>query len=141
MEVFARLKRLPRTTNELRMKKPGGKMVDSLRRLLLSAVLCTVGALAGGLALAEGTQYQCDLPKERLADALRAVARQTNKNVLFDPALVERISAPALRARLSLDAAMRELLAGTALRVRNLPPDTVVVERARDEPEHGVASV
>jgi len=90
-------------------------------------------ALAPPWASAQEATYQFDLPVQPLGQALRAVGQQTRKNVLFDPALVEGRTAPALRAQLSLSEAVKRLLSGTTLGIRDLPPDTIVVTRPRSD--------
>ncbi len=99
-----------------------------LHRLSICTILCGVLGLSTGAAHAQTATYQFDLPAQPLADALRAVGRQTSKNILFDPALVERITAPALRAQLTLSEAVNQLLAGTRLSIRDIPPNTLVVQ-------------
>jgi hypothetical protein len=57
-----------------------------------------------------------DLPAQPLADSLRAVGSETNTNILFDPPLVARHMAPALKAEVSVDQALTRLLAGTGIK-------------------------
>lgn len=70
---------------------------------------------------------QFDLPAQPLADSLRAVGSQTNTNVLFDPPLVARHQAPALKAQLTVDQALSRLLAGTGIRHEFVNERTVVL--------------
>src|SRR5688572_16145662 len=85
--------------------------------------------LATPVATAADTSYQFDLPAQSLAEALRAVGRQTSTNILFETELVENVSAPALRAQLTVPEALERLLSGTRLIVRRMSADTVVVRR------------
>jgi iron complex outermembrane receptor protein len=87
--------------------------------------------LCAPLAQAQTATYRFDLPGQPLADALRAIGQQTHKNVVFDPAVVEGISVPSLRAQLSVTEAMSKLLSGTALTIHSMSPDTIVVERVK----------
>ncbi len=68
-----------------------------------------------------------NLPSQSLAESLRAVASQTETNILFDRDLVRGLTAQALKAELSLDQAMTRLLAGTGLTFRKTDEKTVVV--------------
>ncbi len=90
--------------------------------------LMSLAPLCGAQAIAE-----FDLPAQPLGDSLRAIARQTNTNVLFDGGLVNGRKAPALKGQASADAALSELLAGTGLVARYVDGKTIVVESA-DKP-------
>jgi iron complex outermembrane receptor protein len=68
-----------------------------------------------------------NLPSQTLAESLRAVASQTQTNILFDRVLVHGLMAQALDAQLNLDQAMRRLLAGTGLTYRKTDEKTVVI--------------
>jgi hypothetical protein len=68
-----------------------------------------------------------DLPAQPLAASLRAVASQTDTNVLFDPPLVEGRVAPALKAQITLDQAFLKLLTGTGLTYKYLDDKTVTI--------------
>jgi iron complex outermembrane recepter protein len=68
-----------------------------------------------------------DLPAQPLADSLRAVASQTDTDLLFDPPLVAGRRAPALKADLTVEGALVRLLAGTGIRYEFLNEKTVVL--------------
>jgi iron complex outermembrane recepter protein len=68
-----------------------------------------------------------NLPSQSLAESLRAVASQTQTNILFDRLLLHGLMAQALDAQLNLDQAMRRLLAGTGLTYRKTDEKTVVI--------------
>ena len=68
-----------------------------------------------------------NLPSQSLAESLRAVASQTQTNILFDRVLVHGLMAQALDAQLNLDQAMHRLLAGTGLTYRKTDEKTVVI--------------
>jgi iron complex outermembrane receptor protein len=68
-----------------------------------------------------------DLPAQPLADSLRAVASQTNTNILFDRALVAGLSAKSLKAKRSVADALKQLLNGTGLTYRRVDERTVTI--------------
>src|SRR6202041_2311794 len=68
-----------------------------------------------------------NLPSQSLAESLRAVASQTQTNILFDRVLVHGLMAQALDAQLNLDQAMRRLLAGTVLTSRRKEQKHVLI--------------
>ena len=83
------------------------------------------------VAYADGqSTVKFNLPSQSLAESLRAVASQTETNILFDRALVRGLTAQALKAELSLDQAMTRLLAGTGLTYRKTDEKTVVIVHA-----------
>jgi hypothetical protein len=95
------------------------------------AVLCILRALTAG---AHGeTYYEFNLPQQSLADALRAIGRLTNMNILFKPVTVENVTAPALRGRLSPEEAIKRVLAGTKLVVEQTAADSVLIAPARKQ--------
>jgi iron complex outermembrane receptor protein len=104
-------------------------MRDRIRSALTRAVLgfmflsCT--------AHAGGQPVKFNLPSQSLAQSLRALASQTQSNILFDQALVRGLTARALDGELSLDQAMDRLLAGTGLTYRKTDEKTVVIAPAR----------
>lgn len=56
-----------------------------------------------------------DLPAQALADTLRAIARASAREILFDEAVVEGRRAPPLKGALSLEQALGTALAGSGL--------------------------
>ncbi len=88
-------------------------------------------AILSCVAYADGqSTVRFNLPSQSLAESLRAVASQTETNILFDRALVRGLTAQALKAELSLDQAMTRLLAGTGLTYRKTDEKTVVIVHA-----------
>jgi len=85
--------------------------------VLARAILAAAFLSASAVAHAQATT-KFDLPAQSLADSLRAVASQTHSNILFDRSLVAGLSAKALAAQLSVDDALKRLLAGTGLTYR-----------------------
>jgi iron complex outermembrane receptor protein len=94
-------------------------------RAVLGLVFLSCAAHADGQAT-----VKFNLPSQSLAESLRAVASQTQTNILFDRLLVRGLMAQPLDAQLNLDQAMRRLLAGTGLTYRKTDDKTVVIEPA-----------
>ncbi len=115
-------------------------------REILAAALMLVCALAMSDASAQ-VKSRFDLPAQALADSLRAVGSQTDTNVLFDPPLVARLRAPALKGELTIDQALGQLFAGTGIKHEFLNEKTIVLaaqnlrselDGAEDAPAGGV---
>jgi len=104
-------------------------MHDRIRSALTRAVLGFM--FLSCAAHAGGQPVKFNLPSQSLAQSLRALASQTQSNILFDQALVRGLTARALDGELSLDQAMDRLLAGTGLTYRKTDEKTVVIAPAR----------
>src|ERR1700722_19370702 len=104
-------------------------MHSGIRSLFARAVLGLVFLSCAVHADGQAT-VKFNLPSQPLAESLRAVASQTQTNILFDRALVRGLTAQALKADLSLDQAMGRLLAGTGLTYRKTDDKTVVIVHA-----------
>ncbi len=99
------------------------------KALFVAAVLGALAALAtSGAHAEEQATYRFDLPAQPLADALRAIARQTGANVLFASKDLQGVTAPALRAQLTASEAIERVLAGTKLQAERTTPTTVIVQ-------------
>jgi iron complex outermembrane recepter protein len=72
-------------------------------------------------------QIHLDLPAQPLAQALTTLGSLANLNIYFDPAAVDGIRSPALKAELRPDDALARLLAGTRLRAVRVDENTVRV--------------
>jgi hypothetical protein len=105
-------------------------MYSNIRHVLARAILAAAFLSASAVAHAQATT-KFDLPAQPLADSLRAVASQTHSNILFDRSLVAGLSAKALAAQLSVDDALKRLLAGTGLTYRKADEKTVVIVPVR----------
>src|SRR6202167_2575334 len=101
-------------------------MHSGIRSLFARAVLGLMFLSCAVYADGQGT-VKFNLPSQSLAESLRAVASQTQTNILFDRALVRGLIAQALDAQLNLDQAMRRLLAGTGLTSLKTDEKTVVI--------------
>jgi iron complex outermembrane recepter protein len=92
------------------------------------AVMIALGFIIITMQRAQAqTAARFDLPAQSMADSLKAVANQTNTNVLFDLKLVEGLQAPALKAQLTPQAAIGQLLAGAKVSEELLNEHTIVL--------------
>jgi outer membrane receptor protein involved in Fe transport len=71
--------------------------------------------------------FHFDLPAQSLAETLRAIGSTTNTDIGFADNQVVGLVAPALRADLTIDAALARVLAGTGFRPRHLNGHTIVI--------------
>ncbi|WJI17501.1 TonB-dependent receptor [Pseudoxanthomonas winnipegensis] len=76
--------------------------------------------------------YPFDLPRQPLAETLRAIARQAGANVLFDIQDVDGVNAPALQATLTAREAIDRVLAGSGLSAQQTTATTMVIRRSSD---------
>jgi len=97
------------------------RLINSGPRKYLPAAL----ALAPVAVFAQVTAT-FDLPAQPLAESLKAVGTQTNTNLLVAPELVDGKQARELRASLTVDQAITELLKGTGITYRYLGERTIV---------------
>jgi iron complex outermembrane recepter protein len=71
-----------------------------------------------------------DLPAQPLAQSLEAIGAATNIDVGFRSSQVAGFKAPALKADLTVDDALKRVLVGTGLRPQHLDDHTIVVASA-----------
>lgn len=71
-----------------------------------------------------------NVPASRLSGALTTLARQAGIEILFSDTVVGDHTSPALRGRMSVDAALEALLAGSDLTYRRTADGTIVVNLA-----------
>jgi iron complex outermembrane recepter protein len=98
-------------------------------------VLCTyllVSFMVMPPAQAQAT-YQFDLPEQPLADSLRAIAAKVGTNILFDSKDVKGVKAASLRAELSTNDAIKQVLMGTGLEAESTTPGTIIIRRSEDD--------
>lgn len=93
------------------------------------------GILGAAIAIAapaasaeEETLYRFDLPAQPLAEALRAIARQTGANVLFESKDLSGIQTKELKGQLTTSEAIERVLEGTKLEAQRTAPTTVIVQ-------------
>jgi len=98
-------------------------------RAIASSLASTalLACAAAALAQASTATTIWNLPAQPLGDALIAVGRQTDTNILAAPALVKGRTAPALQGSLTRDEALSRLLVGTGLTPRVLDEHTVTL--------------
>ncbi|MEP7245815.1 MAG: TonB-dependent receptor, partial [Gammaproteobacteria bacterium] len=101
-------------------------MADLFKRRLGASILCVLGVLGTGVALAQSL-FKFDLPRQSLADTLRTIGQQTALNIVFDPATVESLIAPSVHGELTSSEAIRRALAGTKLAVEQTDDNTLMV--------------
>lgn len=87
---------------------------SSIRRILAASALAVCGAVTGPVAFAQQS-YRFDLPQQSLADALRAIGRETNLNILFEPESVRNLTAGPLQGVFTATQAIDHVLIGTKL--------------------------
>ena len=113
-------------------------IASSIRRALAAAVLGALGALGGRAALAQQS-YWFDLPSQSLADTLRAIGRQANLNILFDPRSARgRIVGP-IHGLFTATQAIDRALVGTRLVETRTDAGSVLV-RPAPPPHAGAAA-
>ncbi len=111
-------------------------MLRGRRRAAACVTIAALAATLPSLALAQAA-FKVDVPAQDLGDALRSIGRQTNTNVIFEPALVKGLSAGSIHAELTAEEAIRQLLIGTRLAARRTSADTIVVQRQPESPPPG----
>src|SRR5882757_530254 len=100
----------------------------SSMRVVLSRMIVPVAFLSAATIIqARAVTTQFDLPDQPLAESLRAVASQTDSNILFDRSVVGSVSVKPLNGQLSRDEALERLLAGTGLTFRKSDDNTVLI--------------
>jgi iron complex outermembrane receptor protein len=87
-------------------------------------------ALSTSIAYAQVTAH-FDLPAQPLAISLKAIAKQTNTNVLFDLKLVDGLRAKPLKADLTPEAAIDRLLNGTGIHREMVNEHTIVLSEVK----------
>jgi outer membrane receptor protein involved in Fe transport len=125
-------------------------MARQLKKWFAAGVLGVAVALATSLTFAKDqATYRFDLPAQSLAEALRAIARQTGANVLFESKDVKGIQAAELKGAWTAEEAIAKVLIGTRLEAEKTTPTTVIVQpvgegrtsRAEDASGQGVRVV
>src|SRR5687768_7858251 len=97
---------------------------------LFTACLLAMGAPAA----AAGQKQAVAIRAGSLSSALHDLARQTRTDLLFDELSVRGLSARSIKGRLSVEDALRRLLAGTGLTARRTASGAFVIERRAGEP-------
>lgn len=98
-----------------------------ISKAMLGACSAMIAIAANVAEAREQTEYNIDLPQQALARSLRAVAAQTDSNVVFAGSTVEGRTAPALKGRFTARSAYRTLLKGSSLMLRETSGGSFVV--------------
>ena len=101
-------------------------MTQKLRGRAASVAMFTAALVCAG-PLAAQMRAKFDLPSQPLADSLRAIASQTNTNVLFDRVLVRGHIAPPIKAELTAEQALTLVLRGTGITTKTIDDKTVAI--------------
>ncbi|MGA0605281.1 TonB-dependent receptor domain-containing protein [Phenylobacterium sp. VNQ135] len=120
-------------------------MTIQRRTLFRSAALAA--ALSAGLGLAappaaqaQARDYSFDIRAGTLSDTLRAFGKTTHQQLAFTEALTAGKRAPAVQGRLSGDAALARLLAGSGLVAERTASGGIVVRREERAGPQGLAA-
>jgi outer membrane receptor protein involved in Fe transport len=104
----------------------------SFRSLLLGSLSGAVLTIAAPAQAADARPI--DLPAGTLDAALAALAAQTGEQLIFTPELVAGRRVPAVSGRLTVDAALARLLAGSDIEIARAGPRIVVLKRRAPAP-------
>ena len=102
-------------------------MYSGIRVAFVRTIVAAIFLSAATIIRAQSATTEFDLPNQPLAESLRAIASQTDSNILFDKELVGRVSVKPLNGQMSIDEALNRLLAGTGLTYRKSDDKTVVI--------------
>jgi iron complex outermembrane recepter protein len=106
-------------------------MNSTVGAALARAILGITFLCGAATVLAQAT-VRFNLPQQSLADSLRAVASQTNSNILFDKDTARGLLAKPLNAELTAEQAVARLLIGTGLTYQKPDDKTVIILRPRE---------
>lgn len=93
----------------------GDSMTFFVHPLRQAMLLATLGFMVAGPLQAEQAHYRIDLPAQSLDQSISALARQTGSRILFNTDAAQAVQAPALHQQLSVEQALRQLIAGSGL--------------------------
>ncbi len=109
-----------------RAKETGGNLLKAFWCGAMAAIAAASLCLPSWLYAKD---YRFDLPGQNLKSALEQFSVLTDLQLLYSAELVEgRIAAP-LQGNLNVDAALTQLLAGSALAFRYATPGTILIEQ------------
>src|ERR1700722_16166819 len=110
------------------MDEQGENKMSAIRRsaLIGAQILLLALSLAPARAMAQAL-YQFDLPTQALSDTLRAIGSRSGINVAFDPAAVRGKTAPALSGSYTGEDAIKRVLEGTGLTMREVKEGSVLI--------------
>jgi len=110
--------------------------------LLLGAAIVAIGTATAAAtpAMAQGRTVSLDVGAQSLATALNRIGRQTGTEIIFAPATVRGMRAPALRGQFTVEQALDRLLSGSGLRYRRTGQGAYVIEATPGEAQAGGAA-
>ncbi|WDZ95822.1 TonB-dependent receptor [Herbaspirillum sp. WKF16] len=84
-----------------------------------AGVLLVALAITQSFAMAQSPAVPVDIPAQRLDDALRSLARQSGRSIIFSPEATQQRQAPAIKGNLSVEDALERLLDHSGLHVQS----------------------
>lgn len=96
--------------------------------LSLSALLPLLATPSAAASREQSVRF--NLPADSLANTLNAIARQSGRIVMLEPALVRGKAAPAIQGDLTAEQAMQQALRGSGLVLRVTPAGSYTVQPA-----------
>jgi outer membrane receptor protein involved in Fe transport len=98
-----------------------------------------VSSIAASPAFAQAA-VSFNLPAQELSKSLKDVARATNTNVVFNPALIRGKQAPPLKGQFDAETAIARLIAGQALTEKGTGSGTFVISGSAPQGNAGAAT-
>ena len=114
-------------------------MVCTSARRFVATLFTLAAALLPSVAHSQN-RYQIDLPEQALEVSLRAIARVTGSNVLFEPQLVKGKSGSPVKGKLTVEEAVSQALRGTSLEARRSTDNTLILREKDGDRGVGKAS-
>jgi iron complex outermembrane receptor protein len=107
------------------------RTMSTLRLAPIAFLLfCMLGGSDPAVAQIADRPLQINLPASDLADALDKLGDQSGVQIMYEPALAQGIKVQAVSGTLTVDDALKQLLAKTGLRADRVNDKTVVLTRA-----------
>jgi len=94
----------------------------------MAALAATLAVLVHG-AFADTATFAFDIPREDLALALNQIAQQSHTEIAYSAALTRGKNSPSLKGAYTPEQALKMLLKGTGLHVRQIAGDALVIEK------------
>lgn len=91
------------------------------------AVLAGLALASGGVMGAQRAALDVAISSQPLAAALQELARQSGVQIIFFSTITAGHAAPAVNGHITIDGALRRLLAGTGLTYRRLAPNLIEI--------------
>ncbi|MBL8265180.1 TonB-dependent siderophore receptor [Steroidobacter sp.] len=94
---------------------------------LAAAIACALTSSLVTVPVLAQSEAHLELPAQPMSIALRTLGKQTKTNILFDPAAVRDLSAPAISRASNLEDALAKLLVGSGLTFRFVDAHTITL--------------